>query len=163
MFLLIHFQTISRLWLKLRIIQELKSRSCTSKAFARPKIFRLLKTVGLAVSLASIIRIIKKLKTTGSVANLPHSGRPTKISDEAKQFIDLQMRKDDEMTSRRINYNTRFTAKQSYYLPFVRTNYGKFNIRFQGPSIWNSIDYDIKLSSISMFKKKLQVQYFERY
>ena len=33
------------------------------------------------------------------------------------------------------NYNTRLAAKQSYYLPSVRTNYGKFNIRFQGPSI----------------------------
>jgi len=55
------------------------------------EIFRLLKTKGSAVSLASIICIIKKLKTTGSVANLPHSGRPTKISDEAKQFIDRQM------------------------------------------------------------------------
>ena len=43
------------------------------------------------------------------------------------------------------NYNTRLAAKQSYYLPFVRTNYGKFNIRFQGPSIWNSIDDHIKL------------------
>ena len=30
-------------------------------------------------------------------------------------------------------YNTGLAAKQSYYLPFVRTNYGKFNIRFQGP------------------------------
>ena len=45
------------------------------------------------------------------------------------------------------NYNTRLAAKQSYYLPSVRTNYGKFNIRFQGPSIWNSIDKDIKSSS----------------
>ena len=61
------------------------------------------------------------------------------------------------------NYNTRLAAKQSYYLPFVRTNYGKFNIRFQGPSIWNSIDDHIKLSSVSMFKKKMQVEYLERY
>ena len=66
------------------------------------EIFRLLKTEGLAVSLASVVRIITKLKTTGSVANLPRSGRPTKISDEAKHFIDQQMRKDDEMTSCRI-------------------------------------------------------------
>ena len=28
------------------------------------------------------------------------------------------------------NYNTRFAAKQSYYIPKVRTNYGLFNIRF---------------------------------
>ena len=66
------------------------------------EILRLLKTEGLAVSLASVVRIIKKLKTTGSVANLPRSGRPAKISDEAKVFIDQQMRKDDEMTSCRI-------------------------------------------------------------
>ena len=50
-------------------------------------------------------------------------------------------------------YNTRLAEKQSYYLPFVRTNYGKFNIRFQGPSIWNCIDKDIKSSSKAMFKK----------
>ena len=39
-------------------------------------------------------------------------------------------------------YNTaRLAAKQSYYLPFVRTNYGKFiNTRFHGSSIWNCID-----------------------
>lgn len=66
------------------------------------EIFRLLKTEGLAVSLASIVCIIKKLKTAGSVVNLPRSGWPTKISDEAKHFIDRQMRKDDEMTSCRI-------------------------------------------------------------
>ena len=56
-------------------------------------------------------------------------------------------------------YNTRLAAKQSYYLPFFRTNYGKFNIRFQGPSIWNCIDKDIKLSSKAMFKKNIQAQY----
>lgn len=32
-------------------------------------------------------------------------------------------------------YNTRLGAKQSYYLPKARTNYGIFNIRFQGPSV----------------------------
>ena len=43
------------------------------------------------------------------------------------------------------NYNTRFAAKNSYYLPYARTNYGKFNIRFQGPSVWNTIDDNVKL------------------
>ena len=56
-------------------------------------------------------------------------------------------------------YNTRLGAKQSYCLPKARTNYGLFNIRFQGPSVWNSIDEDIKLSSLSLFKKKMK-QYF---
>ena len=39
-------------------------------------------------------------------------------------------------------------------LPYARTNYGKFNICFQGPSVWNAIDDNVKLSScISVFKK----------
>ena len=29
-------------------------------------------------------------------------------------------------------YNTRLASKKSYYLPKTRTNYGKFNIRFNG-------------------------------
>ena len=62
------------------------------------------------------------------------------------------------------NYNPRFAAKHCYYLPYARTNYGKFNIRFQGPSVWNTIDDNVKSSSsILVFKKRLKDQYFERY
>jgi len=43
------------------------------------------------------------------------------------------------MTLQDLCLGTGLAAKQSYYLPFVRTNYGKF----QGPFIWNSIDNDI--------------------
>ena len=60
-------------------------------------------------------------------------------------------------------YNTRLGAKQSYYLPKARTNYGIFNIRFQGPSVWNSIDEDIKLSSLSLFKKKVKQHFIKDY
>ena len=60
-------------------------------------------------------------------------------------------------------YNTRLGAKQSYYLPKARTNYGIFNIRFQGPSVWNSIDEDIKLSSLSLFKKKMKQHFIKDY
>ena len=34
--------------------------------------------------------------------------------------------------------------------------FGKFNIRFQGPMIWNSIDEDFKSSSLSSFKLNLK-------
>ena len=62
------------------------------------------------------------------------------------------------------NYNTRFAAKHSYYLPYSRTNYGKFNIRFQDPSVWNTIDDNVKLSSsTSVFFKRLKDQYRKRY
>ena len=61
------------------------------------------------------------------------------------------------------HYNTRYAAKQSYYLPKARTNYGKLNIRFQGPKIWNSIDDKIKAVSLSQFKSKLKQHYLSLY
>ena len=54
------------------------------------------------------------------------------------------------------NYNTRSAANQSYYLPRARTNYGIFNIRFQGPKVWNSLGKDIKSTPFSKLKKKLK-------
>ena len=54
------------------------------------------------------------------------------------------------------NYNTTSAAKQSFYLPKARTNYGLFNIRFRGPKIWNSISEEIKLFSLRKFKNKLK-------
>ena len=51
-------------------------------------------------------------------------------------------------------YNTRFAAKHSYYFPKVRTNFGKFDIRYQGPKVWNSLEKNIKSYSVSLFKKK---------
>ena len=61
------------------------------------------------------------------------------------------------------SYNTRHASKLSYYLPKVRTNYGKLNIRFQGPMIWNSIDEDFKRSSLSLFKLKLKEHLTDNY
>ena len=34
--------------------------------------------------------------------------------------------------------------------------YGDFNINFSGPKIWNDIDEELKILSISLFKKKLK-------
>ena len=51
------------------------------------------------------------------------------------------------------NYNIRFVAKYSYYLPYARTNYDKFNIRFQGPAVWNAIDDNVKLSPLYQSSK----------
>ena len=66
-----------------------------------------------------------------------------------------------KVTSVHNNYNTRFAAKHSYHVPYARNNYGKFHIRFQGPSVWNTIDGNVKLSSsISVLKRRLKDQYF---
>ena len=47
-------------------------------------------------------------------------------------------------------------ANQSYYLPRARTNYGIFNIRFQGPKVWNSLGKDIKSTPFGDFKKQFK-------
>ena len=61
------------------------------------------------------------------------------------------------------NYNTRPSSEQSYYLPNPATNYGIFNIRFHGQSVCNSIDEDIKSSSLSLFKNKMKQQLIKDY
>ena len=53
------------------------------------------------------------------------------------------------------HYNTRLSAWSSY-LPYVRKNYGKFNIRYRGAKIWNSIDEKNKSLSIASFSKKIK-------
>ena len=54
------------------------------------------------------------------------------------------------------NYNTRLASKISYSLSLARTNYGKFNIRFTGVKVWNSIDDQLKALKKSAFKKNLK-------
>ena len=54
----------------------------------------------MKVSFATVTRIIKKLKLTGSMKKGTSTGRPRKLNAEAREFIEDQMRKDDETTSR---------------------------------------------------------------
>ena len=48
----------------------------------------------------------------------------------------------------------------TYVIPQVRTNYGTFNIRFQGAEVWNDISDDIKLLPL---KKNLKLIILEKY
>ena len=65
-------------------------------------IFKQLKREELEVSFSSVTRIIKKYKITGSMKKGASTGRRTKLNPESQQFIEDQMRKDDETTSGRI-------------------------------------------------------------
>lgn len=57
----------------------------------------------------------------------------------------------------RHQYSTRLASKASYVLSYARTNYGKFNISFCGPKVWNSIDESLKSSlTVHSFKRKLK-------
>ena len=44
----------------------------------------------------------------------------------------------------------------TYALPKTRTNYGIFNIRYQGAKNWNAISDNNKLLSLKQFKKELK-------
>ena len=73
-----------------------------------------------------------------------------KLLKEGKVKVNVQIAENCE----KVNTQLSAMSPEGQQLEEKRTHYGKFNIRFQGPYIWNSIDDDIKLSSISMFKKK---------
>ena len=61
-------------------------------------------------------------------------------------------------------YSTRLSTRKSYSLPKTRTNYGIFNIRFQGPKSWNAINESHKSESrLSTFKRKLKEEFLEKY
>ena len=61
------------------------------------------------------------------------------------------------------NYNTRLSSKISYSIPGVRTNYGKFDIRFQGVKVWKDIDENLKYLSPLAFKKTLKIDFIDGY
>ena len=60
-------------------------------------------------------------------------------------------------------YNTRLASKKSFYIPKIRTNYGKFGIRFNGAKIWNSIQDDFKLKGRNVFKRRLKESVLNEY
>lgn len=43
-------------------------------------------------------------------------------------------------TSDKHNVNTRFATRITFYVAKIRTNYGRFNIRYNGPTLWNKTD-----------------------
>ena len=53
--------------------------------------------------------------------------------------------------------------QNSYLLQKTRTNFGIFNIRYEGPKIWNLLCEDDKMLSLSQLKTKLKLRYIETY
>ena len=58
--------------------------------------------------------------------------------------------------SQKHSYNTTLASGSTYSLPKVRTNFGKFNIKFIGPKIWNEVDETFKNCKKYKFKKTLK-------
>ena len=61
------------------------------------------------------------------------------------------------------NYNTRLATRDTYYISKIRTNYGKFSLRFQGPKLWNELNDNMKILSRGAFKQKLFSNFISEY
>lgn len=65
-------------------------------------IFKQLRFEGLRVSYPSVARIVSRVKLTGSIKSRARSGRPRKLNEAGKYFIEAQMWTNDETSSRQI-------------------------------------------------------------
>ena len=66
-------------------------------------------------------------------------------------------------TSDKHNVNTRFATRSTFYVPKIRTNYGKFNIRYNGPILWNETDERFKILTPYSFKRELSLHFINFY
>ena len=58
----------------------------------------------------------------------------------------------------------RVQASSAYYTPAIRTNFGKFSLRYQGPLTWNAIDHNTKeINHRKIFKQKIKAQFLKTY
>ena len=65
--------------------------------------------------------------------------------------------------NKRHKYNTRLASRSSFALPQIRTNYGKFSIKFQGAKIWNSLCEGTKSLHRLAFKKTIKKEIIQSY
>ena len=66
-------------------------------------------------------------------------------------------------TSDKRNVNTRFATRSTFYVPKIRANYGKFNIRYNGPILWNETDGRFKILTPYSFKRELSLHFINFY
>ena len=55
------------------------------------------------------------------------------------------------------NVNTRFATRTTFF------NYGKFNIRYHGPTLWNETDERFKILTPYSFKRELCMHFINLY
>ena len=63
-----------------------------------PTIVKLLAEEGITASRRGVYAFLIRSERTGSIARCAGSGRPTKITDTAKEIVESEMRADDERT-----------------------------------------------------------------
>ena len=63
------------------------------------QISKLLQQEGIATTRRGISDLLKKYATTGAIARIPGSGRPTKVTAEMRKIVEEKMQNDDETTA----------------------------------------------------------------
>ena len=61
------------------------------------------------------------------------------------------------------NCNTRSKSNKNYFLDFVRTNFGKYSLKFKGFQLWNKMPSKFKSFSFFRFKKEYKKLLCEQY
>lgn len=69
-----------------------------SQGLKPPTIMTELAAEGIIVSRRGIYKFLKKFEATGCLLRSPGSGRPTKITNSVKRFVEDRMKMDDETT-----------------------------------------------------------------
>lgn len=69
-----------------------------AQGHSAPTIAKLLKDEGIVASRRGVYSFLLRAQETGDITRHPGSGRPSKITDEVKEFVETAMRKDDETT-----------------------------------------------------------------
>ena len=70
-----------------------------NKGFNAPNIAKLLKDEGIRVSRVGVYKFLKHFEENGTLLSKPGSERPSKITQEIKEMVEEQMRRDDETTA----------------------------------------------------------------
>ena len=78
---------------------------------------------GMITSRSGICKFIRHYKETGSIGRRPGSGRRSKITEEIKQIVEEQMRKDDETSWMRLALSS---CTRCYCLVVITCQLGPF-------------------------------------
>ena len=109
---------------------------------------------------------LKRLKNDDNIVILPADrGRVTVVMDKTDYFDKKDALVNDKQTYEELKRDPTpaLLRQQHFYVPKIRTNYGKFNIRYNGPKLWNETDERFKILTPHLFKKELTKHFIKFY
>ena len=91
-----------------------------SKNLRAPTITKIMEEEGMIVSRRGVLKFLKRYIITGTIARQPGCGRPSLVTEEIKQIVEVQMRLDDETTAYQLhtllNQQLRVSSFTTYYI-----------------------------------------------